>query len=79
MVNLTLKFQIMYIDEAEKLRKEWGDKPCNHPHIEREYYRATKETGNVPTKTGDWVCTQCGKDDFTEKEKKAIDEARKNH
>lgn len=67
----------MTIDEAEKLRKEWGNKPCEHPNFEKEYYPATKESGNVQTKTGDWVCTQCG-EDFTDEEKRAIEEARKN-
>lgn len=67
----------MTIDEAKKLRKEWGSKPCDHPHFEKECYPATAETGYVPTKTGDWICTQCG-EDFTKEEKEAIEEARKN-
>ena len=38
--------------EAEKKRKSWGDKPCNHPSWEAEYY--------LGSKTGDKVCTVCG-------------------
>ena len=39
---------------AKKLREEWGDKPCNHPKIEKEYY--------ADTHTLDYVCIQCGKE-----------------
>ena len=66
----------MTIDEADRLRKEWGDKPCEHPNFEKEYYPATKDNGNVQNTTGDWVCTQCG-EDLTDEEKRAIEEARK--
>ena len=39
--------------DAEKLRKEWGNKPCNHPHIDKLY-----ELGFHT----DYVCTQCGEE-----------------
>ncbi|RPH29185.1 MAG: hypothetical protein EHM93_17635 [Bacteroidales bacterium] len=41
---------------AKKLREEWGDKPCDHPAIEKEYY--------ADTHTLDYVCVQCG-EEFT--------------
>lgn len=37
---------------AAKLRQAWGDKPCEHPHIEQEYH--------LGSNTGEYVCTQCG-------------------
>lgn len=40
---------------ARELREEWevkGNKPCTHPHIEKEYY--------LGAQTGDYVCTTCG-------------------
>ncbi|MCL2404511.1 MAG: hypothetical protein FWC92_03070 [Defluviitaleaceae bacterium] len=42
----------MQTDEACRLRKEWGDKPCSHPNTEREYF--------LGASTGDFVCTSCG-------------------
>lgn len=39
-------------EETRKLSKQWGDKPCDHPHLEKEYY--------LGTATGDYVCTTCG-------------------
>ncbi len=51
--------------EAEALRKAWGDKPCKHPNLEKEYY--------LGADTGDWVCTICGRSgwgkDWPEKER----------
>lgn len=35
-------------------------------------------TNHEDKKTNDWICTQCGRD-FTDEEKKAIEEERKNH
>ena len=43
----------MQMDEAAALRKIWGDKPCRHPELDREYYRGAH--------TGDVVCTTCGR------------------
>ena len=42
----------MQIDDAKRLRREWGDKPCGHPYAQKEYDRGAQ--------TGDWICTQCG-------------------
>lgn len=42
----------MQMDKAQRLRKAWGDKPCDHPHLEREYC--------LGAHTGDSVCTTCG-------------------
>jgi len=39
---------------AKKIREEWGDKPCDHPKIEREFY--------ADTFTLDYVCRKCGKE-----------------
>jgi hypothetical protein len=44
----------MKADEAAELRENWGDKPCNHDHVEKEYY--------LGAQTGDYVCTTCGRD-----------------
>ena len=43
----------MQLLESLRLRREWGDKPCEHPHIEKEY--------NIDISTGDEVCTTCGR------------------
>jgi transposase-like protein len=50
----------MQLQEAKKLRDQWRDAPCNHPHFAKEY--------DGSSNTGDYVCTQCGKT-FTEKQK----------
>ncbi|GAB4073247.1 hypothetical protein GCM10028778_08060 [Barrientosiimonas marina] len=42
----------MQMEKAEEIRKEWGNKPCEHPTITKEYY--------LGAQTGDYVCTQCG-------------------
>ncbi len=39
---------------AKKLREAWGDKPCSHLKIEKEYY--------ADTHTLDYACKQCGKE-----------------
>ena len=44
----------MQMHEAAQLRKKWGDKPCDHPCVDREYDRQFH--------TGDDVCTQCGRE-----------------
>ncbi len=45
---------------VQKIREEWGDKPCDHPVLEKETY-----TGAFLVT---WVCTTCGKE-FTIPEK----------
>lgn len=37
---------------AAALQVEWGGKPCNHPALAKEY--------DDGTRTGNYVCTQCG-------------------
>ncbi len=54
---------------AQKLRETWGNKPCDHPHLEKEFY-----TGAFLT---DYVCTRCGKA-FTIPQKMEMDEERKH-
>jgi len=44
----------MQMTEAQKLRKEWGDKPCDSPRFEKEYH--------LGAQTGDYVCTNCGQE-----------------
>lgn len=57
----------MQMMEALKLRERWGNKPCDHPSLDKEY--------DLGTTTGDYVCTQCGRSgwgrDWPEREKKA--------
>lgn len=43
----------MQLSEAKRLREEWGDKPCSHPHLVKEYY--------LGSHTEDYVCTTCGR------------------
>ena len=42
----------MQSKKAAQLRKDWGNQPCDHPNIEKEYY--------LGAQTGDYVCTSCG-------------------
>ena len=42
----------MQMEDAKKLRKAWGNKPCDHPKLEKEYF--------LGSATNDYVCTQCG-------------------
>lgn len=42
----------MRTQRAEELRKEWGIRPCSHPHLEKEYSQGWP--------TGNFVCTICG-------------------
>jgi transcription initiation factor IIE alpha subunit len=53
---------------ALKLKESWGEKPCDHPHLEKEYY-----TGAYLT---NFVCSQCGQE-FTIAQKMEIDRERK--
>lgn len=43
----------MQIKKAEELREKWGNKPCDHPSLEKEHA--------LGSATGDYVCTQCGR------------------
>lgn len=42
----------MKMKEALKLQEQWGDQPCEHPHIEKEYH--------LGAATGEYACTTCG-------------------
>jgi hypothetical protein len=42
----------MQMEQAKRKRAAWGDKPCDHPHLDKEYYRGAQ--------TGDYACLQCG-------------------
>jgi hypothetical protein len=53
---------------AQKVKDAWGKKPCDHPHLEKEYY--------VGAFLVNWVCTQCGKE-FTIAEKLEMYQTRK--
>jgi hypothetical protein len=57
---LSLNYVAMDYLEVIKVKAAWGDKLCDHPHLEKEYY-----TGAFLT---NYVCTQCGKE-FTIPEK----------
>ena len=37
---------------AAALRTEWGERPCDHPTLAKEYDEGVR--------TGNYVCTQCG-------------------
>ena len=53
--------------KAAELRQAWGNKRCNHPDFDKEYY--------LGAQTGDYVCVQCG-ECFTRHEKEAIESKR---
>jgi hypothetical protein len=57
----------MEYNEAQKVKELWGDKPCDHPHLEREFY--------VGAFLLNYVCTRCGKE-FTIAHKLEMDEQR---
>jgi hypothetical protein len=59
----------MEYNYALKIRQEWGDKPCDHPRLEKVYYAGAFLTN--------YACVQCGAE-FTIYEKLEMDEARKN-
>jgi hypothetical protein len=54
--------------EVLKQKEAWGDKPCSHPHLEKEYY--------VGAFLINYVCTQCGKE-FSIPDKLEMDLTRK--
>ena len=54
---------------AQKVKESWGDKPCDHPSLEKEYY--------VGAFLINYVCTQCGRE-FSIADKLQMDEAAKN-
>jgi hypothetical protein len=46
----------MQMEKAKRLREQWGDKPCDNPRFDKEYY--------LGADTGDKVCTICGHYDW---------------
>jgi transposase-like protein len=54
----------------QQLKASWGDKPCDHPHLEKVYY-----TGAFLT---NYACTHCGKE-FTIAQKMELYLERKKH
>jgi len=58
----------MEYNTVQKLKEEWGNKPCDHPRFEKVYY-----TGAFLI---NYACTQCGAD-FTIAQKLEIEELRK--
>ena len=61
----------MDMKKAEELRANWGNKPCSHPHLEKETYGFLLSDGWHEIKTDDYVCSQCGAV-FTRKEKEDL-------
>ena len=62
--------------KAEELRKRWGEITCSHPSFEKETMGRVDSGGWYETKTGDYVCSQCGKV-FTRKEKEDVEKKRR--
>jgi hypothetical protein len=58
----------MEYSEAQKVKEAWGNEPCEHQHLEKEYYGGAFLIN--------WVCIQCGKE-FTIAEKLEMDQSRK--
>jgi hypothetical protein len=54
----------MEYNAVQNVKETWGNKPCNHPTLEKEFY--------VGAFLINWVCTQCGKE-FTIAEKLEMD------
>jgi hypothetical protein len=44
----------MQFDRRMTIKERWGNKPCRHPSIEKEYVHGSQ--------TGDFICTQCGRE-----------------
>lgn len=42
------------LERIKEIRKDWGNKPCDHPNLEKEYF--------LGFDTGYYFCTQCGKE-----------------
>ena len=67
----------MDIKKAEALREAWGDKPCEHPAFSKERINGIIGDQFIESKTGEYICTQCGQD-FTHEEKQEIEQNRIN-
>jgi isopentenyldiphosphate isomerase len=55
--------------DSLKIKAEWGNNPCTHPFLEKEYYSGAFLIT--------YVCTRCGSE-FTIAQKMEIDAERKN-
>jgi hypothetical protein len=58
----------MEYNKAQQIKEEWGNKPCDHPKFEKEYFKGAFLLN--------YVCTQCGME-FTVSQKLEMDEIRK--
>ena len=54
---------------AEELQADWGEKPCEHPHLAKLY--------DLGERTGNFACTQCGRV-FTFREKAELAASRRS-
>jgi hypothetical protein len=59
----------MEYQAVQKQKEAWENKPCDHPHLEKEYYSGCFLIN--------YVCTQCGKE-FSIPEKLDMDQQRKH-
>ncbi|MDP4224333.1 MAG: hypothetical protein Q8868_13585 [Bacteroidota bacterium] len=66
-MTLTFNSDMEYY-KALKLREEWGNKPCDHPKLEKVYF-----TGAFLL---NYACAQCGAE-FTVAQKLELDLERK--
>jgi hypothetical protein len=62
---MIIKKAMEYYDVL-KLKADWGNKPCNHPHFEKMYYAGAFLIT--------YCCTQCGRE-FTIARKLEIEES----
>jgi len=46
----------MQSKEAKKLKHKWGNKPCAHPNLSKEFHSGAS--------TGDYFCNTCGEIGF---------------
>jgi|WetSurMetagenome_2_1015567.scaffolds.fasta_scaffold197186_2 hypothetical protein len=58
----------MEYNDVQLLKNEWGNKFCNHPKFEKEYYNGAFLTS--------YVCNICGKE-FSVYEKMELEASRK--
>lgn len=55
----------MQMSEIKKLKDSWGNKPCDHPELDKEYI--------LGYQTGDYICTSCGESFLAEQAKKILE------
>ncbi len=58
----------MEFNQSLKLKEQWGNKPCDHPHVEKVYYAGAFILN--------YSCTMCGTD-FTVAAKLELEQMRK--